>query len=279
MNTYLLIDGHNLLFQMFFGMPARIVSKDGIPMQGVMGFVGAFINICRLTSPTHIGIIFDSEHENPRCELDKNYKANRHSYADLPDEQNPFSQLPYIYSALDYMQITHAEATDCETDDIIAAYARKYGAKNKVIISSHDSDFFQLITKNISVLRYRGKTSVICDNAYIKERFGIPPSKYADFKSLTGDKSDNIKGAYRVGAKTAAFLLSKYGSLDNIIENSHQIAKPSIRKSRQERADRLKINQKLITLDGSAALPFRLQPLKTDPTGYKTTQVLKAIGL
>ena len=279
MNTYLLIDGHNLLFQMFFGMPARIVNKDGILIHGVLGFVGAFIRICRLTYSTHIAVIFDGEHKNPRSELDRNYKANRPSYADLPDEENPFSQLPHIYSALDYMKIPHAEAADCETDDIIAAYAQKYGLNSKVIISSHDSDFFQLITKNISILRYRGKSSIICDKSYVKERFGILPSKYADFKAMTGDRSDNIKGADRVGPKTAAFLLSKFGSLDSIIANSDQITKPSIRKSIQENADRLKINQKLITLDGSAALPFQIQPLSIVPTDCKTKQVLKAIDL
>ena len=279
MNTYLLIDGHNLLFQMFFGMPARILNKDGIPIHGVMGFVGAFIKICRLISPTHIGVIFDSEQENPRCKLDSAYKANRPSYADLPDEENPFSQLSYIYSALDCMNIPHTEAADCETDDIIAAYARKYGSKNKVTISSHDSDFFQLITNNVSVLRYRGKNSVICDKAYIKEKFGIPPSEYADFKAMTGDRSDNIKGAVGVGPKTTAFLLSKYGSLDNVIANSDQIEKLSVRKSIQESADRLKINQKLITLDGSASLPFQINKLRTNPTAFRTNQVLKEIGL
>ena len=279
MHTYLLIDGHNLLFQMFFGIPARIVNKDGIPIHGVLGFVGAFIKICRLTSPTHIAVIFDSEQVNPRNELDRNYKANCPSYAGLPDEENPFSQLPYIYSALDYMKIPHAEACDCETDDVIAAYTRKYGAHSKVVISSHDSDFFQLITGSVSVLRYRGKHSVICDKALIKEKFGILPSEYADFKAMTGDRSDNIKGADGVGPKTAAFLLSKFGTLDNIIANSDQITKPSIRKSIQESADRLKTNQKLITLDGCAALPFQIHPLKTDPTSCKTKQILNAIGL
>ena len=279
MNTYLLIDGHNLLFQMFFGMPSRIVNKDGIPIHGVLGFVGAFIKICRLTSPTHIGVIFDSEHENPRCELDSNYKANRPSYADIPDEENPFSQLPYIYSALDYMNICHAEAADCETDDIIAAYARKYGSNNKVIISSHDSDFFQLITNKVSVLRYRGKNSILCDKAYIKEKFGVLPSQYTDFKALTGDRADNIKGADRIGIKTAAWLLSQFGSLDNIITSADRITKPLTRKSVQESADRLKTNQKLINLDGGAAIPFQIHRLTVDPTSCKTRQVLAAIGL
>ena len=279
MNTYLLIDGHNLLFQMFFGMPARIMNNNGIPIHGILGFVGAFIKICRLTAPTHIGVVFDSEHKNPRNDLDKDYKANRPSYAGLPDEENPFYQLPYIYSALDYMKIPHAEATDCETDDIIAAYTRKYSANSKVMISSHDSDFFQLITKNVSVLRYRGKNSMICDKVYIKERLGILPAQYADFKAMTGDRSDNIKGADGIGSKTAALLLSKFGSLDNIIANSEQIAKLSVRRSIQESADRLKINQKLIALDGSADLPFLIHPLRTDPTSYRTKQVLQAIGL
>lgn len=279
MNTYLLIDGHNLLFQMFFGMPSRIVNKDGIPIHGVLGFVGAFIKICRLTSSTHAAVIFDSEHENPRNELDENYKANRPSYAGLPDAENPFSQLSHIYSALDYMKIPHAEAADCETDDVIAAYTRKYGSRSKVVISSQDSDFFQLITDKVSVLRYRGKNSVICDKACIKEKFGISPAKYADFKAMTGDRSDNIKGADKVGPKTAAYLLSEFGTLDNIIANSDKITKPSIRKSIQGSADRLKTNQKLITLDGSAALPFQIPPLKTDPTICKTNQILNAIGL
>ena len=279
MNTYLLIDGHNLLFQMFFGMPARIVNKDGIPIHGVQGFVGAFIWICRLTAPTHAAVIFDSEHKNPRNELDKDYKANRPSYTDLPEDENPFSQLPYIYSALDHMKIPHVEAANCETDDVMAAYARKYGANSKVIISSHDSDFFQLVTNNVSVLRYHGKNSIICDKAYINERFGILPSKYVDFKAMTGDRSDNIKGADKIGPKTAAFLLSKFGSLDNIISNADQITKPSIRKSIQESEERLKMNQKLITLDGSAALPFQIDPLRNDPTSCKTKQVLNAIGL
>ena len=279
MNTYLLIDGHNLLFQMFFGMPSRIVNRDGIPIHGVLGFVGAFIKICRLTSPTHAAVIFDSEHANPRNELDGNYKANHPSYADLPDEKNPFSQLPYIYSALDYLKIPHAEAADCETDDVIAAYTRKYGSRSRVVISSHDSDFFQLVTNNVFVLRYRGKNSIIYDKAGIKEKFGISPSEYADFKAMTGDRADNIKGADKVGPKTAAFLLSEFGTLDNIIANSDKITKPSIRKSIQDSADRLKTNQKLIALDGSAALPFQIHPLKTDPTTCKTKHILNEIGL
>ena len=106
--------------------------------------------------------------------------------------------------------------------------------KTEVIISSFDSDFFQLITDNVSVLRYRGDKTVICTPDYIEEKYGIFPSQYADFKSLTGDTADNIKGADRIGPKTAAYLLNEFGTLDNILANAEKIEKPFI-KGYQER--------------------------------------------
>ena len=81
MNRLLIIDGSNLLFQMFFGMPARIVNEQGKAIQGTLGFVGALLKIIRRTEPTHIVVLFDGEHENERSTLDSDYKANRVDYA------------------------------------------------------------------------------------------------------------------------------------------------------------------------------------------------------
>jgi len=201
MNRLLLVDGSNLLFQMFFGMPARIVNADGKAIQGTLGFVGALLKIIRITKPTHIAVLFDGEHENERASIDANYKANRTDYSQTPEEETPFSQLPDVYAALDVMGIRHAETTVCETDDWVAAYALNAGADTEIIISSFDSDFFQLITERVSVLRYRGEKTTLCTPAYIQEKFGILPSQYADFKALTGDPSDNIRGADKVAPK------------------------------------------------------------------------------
>ena len=137
------------------------------------------------------------------------------------------------------MGIKHTETTVCETDDWIAGYAHTYGDNTEVIVASFDSDFFQLITENVSILRYRSDNTVICTPAYLREKFGIEPSQYADFKSLTGDSSDNIKGADKVGPKTASSLLSEFGNLENIILNAAPIKKPSIRESIIRIADRL----------------------------------------
>lgn len=279
MNRLLLVDGSNLLFQMFFGMPARIVNAEGKAIQGTLGFVGALLKIIRLTKPTHIAVLFDGEHENERTSINANYKANRTDYSQTPEEETPFSQLPDVYAALDFMGIRHAETTVCETDDWMAAYALTSDPDTEIIISSFDSDFFQLITERVSVLRYRGEKTILCTPAYIQEKFGILPSQYADFKALTGDPSDNIKGANKIGPKTAAALLRQFDTLDRILYNAEQIAKPSIRRSIMENAERLQKNQRLIRLTGEAELPYALNELQYTTTNLTTSEVLKAIHL
>ena len=279
MNRFLIVDGSNLLFQMFFGMPARIVNDQGKPIQGTLGFVGALLKIIRKTEPTHIAVLFDGEHENDRSALDHDYKANRVDYSETPEAETPFSQLPDIYAALDFLGIKHIETVTCETDDWIASYALNYGQDNEIVISSFDSDFFQLITDKVSVLRYRGDNTIMCTPEYINEKFGITPLQYADFKSLTGDASDNIKGADKVGPKTAAWLLNEFGSLENILINADGIKKPSIKESIIRNSDKLRINYKMIRLDNSAPLPFAMSELAYNFTGTTTNEVLKGAGL
>lgn len=279
MDKLLLVDGSNLLFQMFFGMPARIFNKNGKAIHGIIGFTGALLKIIRMTKPTHIAVLFDGEHENVRVSLNADYKANRPDYSGVPETENPFSQLSDIYSVLDCLSIKYAETTVCETDDWIAGYALTYGKDISIVISSFDSDYFQLIGGNVSVLRYRGDKTLICTPQFISDKFGIKPSQYADFKSLVGDTSDNIKGADKVGPKTAAQLLLKYGSLESVIANARQIEKPSIRQSIIENTDRLHTNYKLIKLTNDAALPFELSELRYVLKSTSTNDILQKTGI
>lgn len=279
MDRLLIVDGSNLLFQMFFGMPSRITNSEGKAIQGTLGFVGALLKIIRRTEPTHIAVLFDGEHENERTALNADYKANRVDYSQTPEEASPFSQLPDVYAALDYMGIKHTETTVCEADDWIAAYTHTYGENAEIIIASLDSDFFQLITDKVSVLRYRGDNTIICTPMHIKEKFGIEPGQYADFKSLTGDASDNIKGADKVGPKTASMLLCEYGYLENVLSNAEAIKKPSITESIIKNADRLRTNYKLIKLNGTVPLPFGMEELRYRYDGITTNEVLKGIGV
>lgn len=278
MDKLLIIDGSNLLFQMFYGMPARIVNADGKAIQGTLGFVGALLKIIRMVRPTHVIAVFDGECENPRRELDEDYKGNRPDYSDMPEEDTPFSQLPDIYAALDVLGICHRETQNCEADDWIAAYAVQRGDM-AAVIASQDSDFYQLITPDVSVLRYRGKQSQLCDPAYIRRKLGIEPQQYAAFKALTGDTSDNIRGADKIGPKTAAQLLNRFGDLEALLENALQIEKPSIRESVIRNAARIRKNYALIALEGTHPLPFAVESLRWQDGGLTTTEVLQRIGL
>lgn len=279
MDKLLVVDGSNLLFQMFYGMPARIVGAQGRPIQGTLGFVGALLKIIRMVQPTRIMVAFDGECDNGRRALDEDYKANRPDYSELAEEDTPFSQLPDIYAALDALGIRHKETENCEADDWIAGYAAQCGRCMDVVIVSQDSDFFQLITERVSVLRYRGKHTALCDRACIQEKLGILPQQYAAFKALTGDTADNIRGADKIGPKTAAELMNSFGDLQNLLANAESIRKPSIRQSVIRNAGRIQKNYELIRLSGEAVLPFAVEELCWQDAGMTTTQVLQKCGL
>lgn len=278
----LLVDGHNLLFQMFYGMPARIVGRDGRAIQGTLGFAGALLKIIRRVSPGQVAVIFDGEHENPRKELAQDYKGNRPDYSQVAEEDNPFSQLPDVYRALDYLGIPHWETQKYETDDEIAAYVYAYGNGPeglRIVISSFDSDFFQLIGENVSVLRYRGEKTVLCDVAYIRDKLGIEPWQYADYKALTGDKADNIAGAVGVGPKTAAALMRQFGSLEELLVHREKLSKPSLRKALTEGEEDLRRSYRLIRLDARAPIMRQPRELGWRDSGMTTVEVLRGIGL
>ena len=279
MDKLLIVDGSNLLFQMFYGMPARIINHQGKAIQGTLGFIGALLKIIRMVQPSHVAVFFDGACENNRSALDANYKANRPDYSQIPEEDTPFSQLPDIYKALAALQIAHAETYDCEADDWIAGYALACGTESDVVIASQDSDFFQLISDRVRILRYRGKNTVLCDRTWLMEKYSIHPEQYADFKSLTGDNADNIRGADKIGPKTAAQLLNRFGSLDGILAHADEIAKPSVSESLHRNAERLRLNQQLVTLCGRAERPFALDALDCKIDSITTTDVLRGIGL
>ncbi len=274
----LLVDGSNLLFQMFYGMPARILNRDGKAVHATVGFTGALLKIIKMTAPTHIAVLFDGEHENARAVLDAEYKANRIDYSMVAEEDCPFTQLPDIYAMLDYLGIKHAETTECETDDWVAGYALTYDDM-QIVISSFDSDYFQLITDNVAVLRYRGVKTAICKPDYITNHFGIRPEQYADFKSLVGDGSDNIKGAYKVGPKTAAALLKEFGTLENVIDGADKIERASVRQAITSAAQRLRTNYKLIKLTDYSPLPFGIDELAHSKIQLSSSDILKNIGI
>lgn len=279
MSRFLFVDGHNLLFQMFFGMPSRIVNSDGVAIQGVVGFVGALNKMIDLVRPTHVAVIFDSEQTSDRREIDECYKANRPDYSEVADSENPFSQLGYIYAALDFMGVKYAEAVGEETDDVIASYVLNLDGSDEAVIASFDSDYFQLVKKNVSVLRYRGKASVVLKEEDITAKFGVLPKFYADAKSLFGDNSDNLRGVKGIGLKTAAKLVSEYGSVADAKAFVGKIENEKLYRTVSENLETVERNYRLIKLDAHAKVPFSTDELAFSSKEVKTMDIVRAIGL
>jgi len=209
--------------------------------------------------------------------LDSDYKAYRPDYSAFPEEEVPFSQLPFIFAALDLLKIKYFETTSCEADDLVSGYVSQFGSIMDIVIVSQDSDFFQLISDRVLILRYRGDRTILCTPDYIREKLGIEPSQYAAYKSLTGDHADNIRGVRNVGPKTASALMRQFGDLDSLLTHADTISKPSIRQSVLDHRARIKLNYSLICLSGKAPLPFSLSSLACSPPSLTTTQVLRSI--
>lgn len=283
MEKLLLVDGHNLLFQMFYGMPNKIYGKDGNSYHGVFGFIGGLLKSVNMISPNKLLIIFDGENNGNRKIINNNYKANRIDYTQVPIEENPFSQYEGIKKALDYMNIMYYETNGYETDDLIASYVYKYHEKMKIIIQSSDTDFLQLVNTNVCLFRYRGKNSLKYTKTEVVNKYGVTPDKIAQLKSLVGDNSDNLKGVCKVGVKTAAKLLNKFNSIDEIYHNIDNIKSNCIRENLIKAKELVYQNYSLISLEESKSisLPYKIEDLtcNLDDHNYKTLDILREINI
>lgn len=136
-----------------------------------------------------------------------------------------------------------------EADDIIATLARNYDSPlHDVFIFSNDKDMFQLITKNVTVIRSQKDASKnLLDATTFKKQFGFPPERFVDYYAMRGDVSDNIPGATGIGEKIAQKLIINYESLGGIYNNIDKIKKDTKKKLLAQKKS-VMLSKKLITL-------------------------------
>ena len=265
MNKLLLVDGHNLLFRMFYGMPDRFRTREGVRYNAVYGFINAMAAVLYELNPSHALVLFDTEDCGDRRALDAEYKANRPDWSEFPEDELPFAQIPAICLALDECGIPHAEARGCEADDLIASYALSAGEGWHSMILSTDRDYWQLVGERISVVRYlNGGCELITPDAVMR-KYGVRPDQFADWKCLVGDSSDNIAGVPGIGPKTAAALLTSFGTLDSLLDRLDEVEKPKIRAALGESRERMELNRKLILLGPGTPLPKPFEELLCAP--------------
>lgn len=247
MKRLVLIDGHNLLFRMFYGIPASIHNKKGVEIKGVIGFLGALKKIDNTLKATSMAVIFDSETSTTNnLDLLEEYKSNRPNFNDVPDDENPFIGLPIIKKALVFLDIPFYEVESDEADDYIASIASQYKENfDEIIIVSNDSDFFQLIDDKIHIYSARGKLSKLYDNLTFQEKYHIKPKQYVEYKSLVGDVADNIKGAKGIGKKTAEDIMA-FNSIGEYLQSSNNERVKELLINNEKIIER---NKKLITLN------------------------------
>ena len=279
--NFLIVDGLNLLFQMFYGMPSRITSKDGQVIQAVVGFTGALLKVMKIIKASYVIVLFDGEQGSFRVDENAEYKANRKDYTDAEDDDNPFLQLADIKRALDYLEIKHFEIIErVEADDVISNYVAKLKDNYNIYILSNDTDFMQLVDTNVKVFAYRGKKSIIYDTNAVFNKYGVTPSYIVDYKSLIGDSSDNIRGIRGIGPKTAQKLINRFGHVEDIVNNKRLIEREYIKSLINDNADVLFANVKLIKLSQITEIPYEIEALHyNNYDDYKTMEILKEIEL
>jgi len=237
MNKLIIVDGHNFLWRAY-SIPFKFYSKKNTPLH----VVSTYLKLLRRTVTSIYGdslvVVFDSNTTNNNFELSKDYKANRKVFK--KGEDSPYSHLPYIQKVLDFLHIHYLEIPNIEADDIIASIVNSFckrNSDNKAYIFSSDTDFYQLLNMQTVIVKLKkgfmaGNEHEIINARYIKNKIGIRPSQYVQFKSLTGDSADNIKGIFGVGAITAKKIVCKEINFD--FRGYEQI---------------LDLNKKLITLN------------------------------
>lgn len=253
MGPLLVIDGNNLLFQLFYGLPAPVYSKSGKSIHATIGFVSFVLKQVRLLGAEGVCVVFDSDTSAERHEILPEYKANRPDWNEKEESEIPFSEEENIVKCLRYLGIEPVYSVGMEADDVIATVAKRYSSERDVIISSFDSDFFQLIDDHVSVLRYRGKASVLWDKAYFREKYGFSPEHYALWKSVVGDKSDNIPGVPGIGEKRGSVLMREYAGTGAL---KGECLTERLRKSLSDNMETVERNLKLIRLSERRDVTF-----------------------
>src|SRR5688572_27106500 len=268
-----LVDGSGYIFRAYFALPQNLTNPQGQPVGAVLGFTNMLMKLVKDLQAPYLAVIFDAARKNFRYDIYDQYKANRE---DPPEDLIP--QFPMFREATEAFGIPALEVEGYEADDLIAAYcriAREQG--RKVTIVGTDKDLMQLVNDDVRLYdpikgKYLGAEDVF-------EKFGVAPDKVIDVQALAGDSVDNVPGVPGIGVKTAAQLITEYGSLENLLAKAGDIKQPKRREALVENADKAVLSKKLVTLDAHAPLPLKLEDLKAhEPDKVKLGEFARTQG-
>ena len=212
---WLLVDGSSMMFRAFYGIPQTMRAPDGTLVNAVRGTMDNLARYVTDRRPRHVALTTDEDwRPDWRVELLPSYKEHR-TAEPVPPALDP--QMPIIMECLAAAGVDTVGLEDYEAEDIISSLVSKVSPP--VEIASGDRDLFSLIRDREVIVLYPEKTGVAeVDEAEVTRRYSIPGRAYADFAVLRGDPSDGLPGIAGVGAKKAADLVRRYGSVAAMLE-------------------------------------------------------------
>ncbi len=260
--TIALVDGSAYIFRAFHALPP-MNRADGTPINAVYGFTNMVLKLMDDMAPERVVIVLDHARDNFRNKIYPEYKANR---SETPEELVP--QFSIIREAVAALNLPMAEHAGFEADDIIAAYAKDALMNDyKVIIVSSDKDLMQLVKPGVVMFDPMKHKTI--DDAAVVEKFGVLPEKVVDVQALAGDSTDNVPGVPGIGVKTAAELINRFGSLDELLDRADEIKQPKRRENLIEYAEMARLSRELVRLDENAPMPIAWQDTMRRPLDVK----------
>ena len=257
MTSLYLIDGHNVLYRTFYGVP-RLSAPDGTPTNAILGVARILLKILREDRPAAIAAAFDSREPTPRHALYPEYKATR-----LKVPEDLAAQIPLVMEVIDALGVPRIQVPGTEADDIIGTLSRMAEEKGmEVVIVSSDKDLYQLVSPSVRVRDGLKERTV--GEAEVRETFGVGPAQVVDLLALSGDPSDNVPGVPGIGEKTAAELIREFGSLEELLAHADRL-KGSRREKIEKNAEVARLCRVLVTIDRSVPLKENLEDLVPRP--------------
>ena len=252
MDKLILIDGNSLLNRAFYATPL-FTTKDGMPTNGVFGFIKLLLKIISEKKPSHLMVAFDLRAPTFRHKIYSEYKAGRKS---MPEELAV--QLPILKEVLRLMNVKILEKEGYEADDIIGTIAKRFSIPT--YIYTGDRDAYQLVDDTTTVCFTKKGVSDLLEltSENFKEIVGIYPKQIIDLKALMGDKSDNIPGVSGVGEKSAYKLLEEYGTLEGVYENIESIG-GALNKKLVENKENAFFSYQLATIEVNTPIDVKLE--------------------
>ncbi|MEY3411947.1 MAG: hypothetical protein RIQ70_633 [Bacteroidota bacterium] len=218
-----LLDAMALIYRSHFAFSKtpRVNSK-GMNTGAAFGFLNTLLEIINKEKPTHIAVGFDSPGGTFRNDQFAAYKANRQ---EQPEDIT--IAIPICMELIRGFGIPILILPGFEADDIIGTFAKKAAREDfEVYMMTSDKDYGQLVEEHIFVYRpaFMGNGPEIYDIEKVCKKFGVKNvDQVRDILGLQGDAVDNIPGIPGIGEKTAIKLIEEYGSVENLIANSHEL--------------------------------------------------------